>query len=371
VYKRQDLYNSAAGQVLEERQGSAVTNQYVWSLAYVNALILRDDNSTGGSYGKSSSGLGRRLYVQQDANFNVTTLTDTSGVVKQRFDYTPYGVMTVIDGTTNWSTTTDSYSWVYTFQGGRVDATVGMSHFGKREYSSSLGRWTEQDPASYINGANLYQFGLSAPVLYADPSGETADPATQPTTLPAPDTIDLGISVDSSVYGGGATIVPAMLGVLDRACQYCTDHYGTRRIHIAPHRSPNVLTAPEEYNRTNSPDILDTLDDVEGGAKIIITSKPVMSDGDAKGGIAFGKPGGGSHGAVITWPGGAAVLPHELGHIAGYDGGFPQGHAKPGSMVGDKPNLMCASGGDNPDEQWCKKLAQLAFQQWFKKYSNK
>jgi hypothetical protein len=46
-----------------------VINQYVWSLAYVNALVLRDDNSSTGSYGKTSSGLGRRIYVQQDANF--------------------------------------------------------------------------------------------------------------------------------------------------------------------------------------------------------------------------------------------------------------------------------------------------------------
>ena len=157
--------------MLEERQSSTVVNQYVWSIAYVNTPVLRDDNSTGGSYGKTSSGLGRRIYVQTDANDNVTALTNTSGVVQQRFDYTPYGIMTVIDGTTNWSTTTDSYSWAYTFQGERYDATVGMLHFGAREYSPSLGRWVQKDAEEYVDGMNLYKFVDATPVDATDPTG--------------------------------------------------------------------------------------------------------------------------------------------------------------------------------------------------------
>jgi len=166
-----DFYDSAKGQVLEERQTSSVTNQYVWGLAYVNQLVLRDDNSTSGSYGKSSSGLGRRIYVQQDANYNVTALTDTSGNILQRFVYTPYGIMTVIGSTSAWSTVTDSCSWVYTFQGGRNDSSTGMIHFGFRDYSPTLARWVQQDPAGYINGMNLYQFLGSAPANHLDPSG--------------------------------------------------------------------------------------------------------------------------------------------------------------------------------------------------------
>ena len=48
--------------------------------------MLRDDNT---AYGKSLSGLGRPIYVQEDANNNVTALTNTSGTVQQRLDYTP------------------------------------------------------------------------------------------------------------------------------------------------------------------------------------------------------------------------------------------------------------------------------------------
>jgi len=166
-----DFYYSRVGQDLEDRVSGTVTDQYVWGLAYVNQLVVRDDNSSSGSYGKSSSGLGRRIYVQQDADFNVTALTDTSGNVLQRFVYTPYGVMTVIGSTSAWSTTTDSYSWVYTFQGGRYDATTGMIHFGAREYSPTLARWVQQDPLGYVDGSSLYEAFREAPLKFLDPSG--------------------------------------------------------------------------------------------------------------------------------------------------------------------------------------------------------
>ena len=40
-----------------------------------------------------------------------------------------------------------------------------------RNYSPSLGRWINQDPAGYINGANTYQFVESNPANAVDPWG--------------------------------------------------------------------------------------------------------------------------------------------------------------------------------------------------------
>ena len=68
-----DLYYSAADQVLEEDVGGQVQAQNVWSPVYVNALVLRDQSS------ESNGVLDQRLYVVQDANWNVTALVDTSG----------------------------------------------------------------------------------------------------------------------------------------------------------------------------------------------------------------------------------------------------------------------------------------------------
>ncbi len=108
-----DLYFSAAGQVLEEQVGGVTQARNVWSPVYVNALILRDQSSEG------DGDLDQRLYVMQDANWNVTGLVDTSGNVVERYVYSPYGVASVL--APDWSTRGSSdYGWMYLFQGGRV-----------------------------------------------------------------------------------------------------------------------------------------------------------------------------------------------------------------------------------------------------------
>src|SRR5260370_2147299 len=62
-----DLYYSANWQVVEEQASGAMTAQYVWSPVYVDALVERDTAS------------GPRLYVQQDAGWDVTAVGDTAG----------------------------------------------------------------------------------------------------------------------------------------------------------------------------------------------------------------------------------------------------------------------------------------------------
>src|SRR5262249_22934938 len=65
-----DLYYSDGWQVLEEKVGSNTTKRYVWSPVYADAMLLRDrDTDANGS-------LDERLWVQQDANYNVTALVD-------------------------------------------------------------------------------------------------------------------------------------------------------------------------------------------------------------------------------------------------------------------------------------------------------
>ena len=138
---------------------------------YVDDLVERDDNSSSGNLGITGSGLGRRLYVQHDANWNITAITDTAGAVKQRFIYDPYGTRTVL--TAAWASTSDGYNWLYSFQGGRMDTTSGLINFRNRWYSPTLGRWVQRDPtgAEYVDGMNLYQAESSAPVSAVDPLG--------------------------------------------------------------------------------------------------------------------------------------------------------------------------------------------------------
>jgi RHS repeat-associated protein len=152
-----DLYYSNAWQVLEERVSGSMDRQYVWGMRYIDEMVCRDDASS------------QRLYALQDANFNVTALTDAAGAVLERFVYDPYGNASVRD--INWTGTSDAYDWLYRHQGGRLDKDTGLYNFRYRDYQPDLGRWGQRDPVGYVKGTNIYQF-LNARVLtYSDPQG--------------------------------------------------------------------------------------------------------------------------------------------------------------------------------------------------------
>jgi YD repeat-containing protein len=90
-----ELYYSDSWQVLEEGVGGQTTVQYVWSPVYVDAMVLRDRDSDG------DGTLDDRLWVVQDANFNVTAVVDDSGEVVERYIYDPFGQATVLDAEWN------------------------------------------------------------------------------------------------------------------------------------------------------------------------------------------------------------------------------------------------------------------------------
>jgi RHS repeat-associated protein len=157
-------YYSTNWQELEDdiTSGSTTTkNSYVWSISYIDDLVARDSSVNGGT--------ATRIYAQQDANHDITSLTNSSGTVLERFAYDPYGARTVL--TASWSVTSDSYNWVYGFQGGRLDPLTGLVNFRNRDLNPTTGTWMEQDPAGYIDSANLYQFVDGSPAAGADPMG--------------------------------------------------------------------------------------------------------------------------------------------------------------------------------------------------------
>jgi len=156
-----DLYYSTAGQVIEEDKAGSVVSQTVYSVGYVNSII-EIDQATG-----SPGTLNQRLYVQQDANYNVTSVTDTSGNVLERYIYSPYGQQTVLnpDGSVKGDGTpaSSSYNLPVGFQGMLFDPVLSDNLTPNRVYDPMLGTWTSEDPAGYADGANVYQSFGDAP----------------------------------------------------------------------------------------------------------------------------------------------------------------------------------------------------------------
>ena len=87
------LYYSADWHVIEERSGgtaaSDVTYQYVWGEG--GNLVVRDSYS-GGTIDTLS-----RLFTMWDANGDVVALTNVIGQIQERYAYSPYGVVTVLN----------------------------------------------------------------------------------------------------------------------------------------------------------------------------------------------------------------------------------------------------------------------------------
>jgi RHS repeat-associated protein len=165
-----DLYYDSSWQLIEARaNGAGVANlasQYVWSPAGIDTMVLRDSFSGGVQTG--------RLYVQQDANDNVTAIVDASTkAVVERYIYDPYGNSTILTAT--WGTRgSSSYGWIYRFQGGRLDTNItgGWYGFRNRDYIPAEGRWAERDPLGFEGGdANVYRFVGNNPPSDSDPSG--------------------------------------------------------------------------------------------------------------------------------------------------------------------------------------------------------
>jgi len=164
--------------VLEERLNGATTAdvQHVWSPVYVNALILRDRSTL------HNGTLDERLWVQQEANWDVTALMDNTGSIVERYVYDPYGQVTFLNG--SWGTITASnYDSRYLFQGERIDPATALYHMDRRDYSATLGRWISVDPLGFkARDNNLYRFESNRPAYSSDPWGLADGPFSESKT---------------------------------------------------------------------------------------------------------------------------------------------------------------------------------------------
>ena len=154
--------------MLEEQVGGVTQARNLWSPVYVNALILRDQSSAG------DGTLDQRLYVLQDANWNVTALVDASGDVIERYVYSPFGVLTIL--APDWTMReSSSYGFKYLFQGGRYDLATGNYQFGIRGFRPTTGQWLQRDPLGFAAGdLNIGRFVGDNPANATDPSGLSA-----------------------------------------------------------------------------------------------------------------------------------------------------------------------------------------------------
>jgi RHS repeat-associated protein len=181
--------------------------QFVWSVRYIDALVLRDENKNGD--GDCTDPEDQRLFFTNDANMNVTALLDTDGTVLERYAYTPYGKPSFFDA--SWNPRAESaYDNAILYCGYFYDSETGLYSVRQRYYHSSLGRFVMRDAAE--EEANLYEYVRSRPSIARDPMG-------------------LGWYIGSTNYTGevGQKVMGAIAGLAPEGYEY-VEVFGLRKV---------------------------------------------------------------------------------------------------------------------------------------------
>ncbi len=174
------FYYTHDWRLLEEREptpgqlpGQArASRRYVWGVRGPDDLLFRDRRYT------ATGNLRDRLYALPDANGNITALYNPApsgtgvplGVV-ERFWYDPYGKPLYFSPTFT-AKPQSNYGWNVLYGGYYYDAETGLYLVRNRIYHPLYGRWLQIDPEGFTDSYNLYQYCLSSPLTYLDPTGE-------------------------------------------------------------------------------------------------------------------------------------------------------------------------------------------------------
>jgi len=151
--------------------------QYTWSLRYIDAPVLRDENKDADD--DCIDGDDQRLYYTTDANMNVTAIISNTGEAWERYGYDPYGEVTIYDDDWSQEQSAATYSNSILFAGYFRDGESELYHVRNRAYHPPLGRWAQRDPAAYIDGMSLYEYVKGRPSSLQDPSGKRLPGSTK------------------------------------------------------------------------------------------------------------------------------------------------------------------------------------------------
>jgi len=146
------FYYSSNWQSVEERVDTSSTpeRQQVWGFRYVDDLVLRDRDTTGGGT------LNERLYGLQDANWNMVALIDTSATAQERYLYSPFGWPTFLAGTMSTILAASTLDSSILFTGQRFDTVSNLILFRNRCLHPTLGVFVARDPLGYPDGPNMH-----------------------------------------------------------------------------------------------------------------------------------------------------------------------------------------------------------------------
>ena len=161
-------------------------DNHVLSKTYVTTGL--DDNLSMTVHNGPNPGT---YYYTQDGLGSVRHLTDSSGIVRNAYDYTAFGEP---------YNTTVAVNQPYGYTGRETNPLSGDMHYRFRNYNPALGRFDTRDPIGYRGGVNQYAYVGNMPYSYTDPFGlklrVVGDPPFRKKILDSLNEICSGLTMD-------------------------------------------------------------------------------------------------------------------------------------------------------------------------------
>jgi RHS repeat-associated protein len=156
------VYDGGSRRVQEKFNGTLI-KQWVWC-GGPQPCEERDATNTVTKrfYGQGQLNGTTALFYAKDHLGSVREMTDTSGAIRARYDYDPYGRTTKVSG---------DLEAEFGFTGFYRHQTTGLSLTLYRAYDANLGRWLSVDPIGERGGMNVYGYVSNDPLNRTDKFG--------------------------------------------------------------------------------------------------------------------------------------------------------------------------------------------------------
>jgi RHS repeat-associated protein len=153
---------------VEKENGTVIgTKQYIWDGWRRSEERDANNQVTKRFYAGGEQIGGSAYFFSRDHLDSIRELTDSTGAVRARYDYDPYGVRTKLSG---------DLEADFGFTGYYVSSQYSDLAFATlRIYSENLSRWTSRDPIGEVGGLNLYAYVENRPLAHTDRLGLLVD----------------------------------------------------------------------------------------------------------------------------------------------------------------------------------------------------
>lgn len=165
---------------------AAPTKEFAWGARLDELLSYRRRVGSAGNYSWEN------YYVLQGGQDTAARLVDDAGNVVERYEYDPYGRVSIYVGSSTTAVAASYYGLPFLWKSIRIDEITGLLYMRNRYYSVELGRFLTMDPvgiwADEADLGNGHAYCGNEPMAHSDPLGLQTDPRGQDPSGP-PDRI--------------------------------------------------------------------------------------------------------------------------------------------------------------------------------------